>query len=133
MLHHSPVPFTDQHRALSRHPAVFSNSFKLVFLNFSDSRPHATAVGFLKPACFTLGSSQFKGSRKYQATFSFFSSPFDVKVMEITGLQGNENVKGKFRYTTLLDFYKLSNHARQMISPFGSTYICEQFFKRCIL
>jgi hypothetical protein len=49
----------------------------------------------------------------------------------------NEDVQRKFRETKLLDFHKLllphdkftelSNHGRQMMSHFRSTYTCEQF------
>jgi hypothetical protein len=60
-------------------------------------------------------SSRFQDFRKHEATFSLFSTPFDVNVetvpdefqLEIIDLQCNEDVKGKFQDITLLDFYKL--------------------------
>jgi hypothetical protein len=77
-----------------------------------------------------------------------FATPFYVDVetvpdefqLKFIDLQCNEDLKGKFRDITLLEFFKLylpgdkfpalRNHARQMTSLFGSTYLCEQFFSK---
>jgi hypothetical protein len=60
-------------------------------------------------------SSRFQDFRKHEATFSLFSTPFDVSVetvpdefhLEVIDLQCNEDLKSKFRDSTLLDFHKL--------------------------
>jgi hypothetical protein len=90
--------------------------------------------------------SQCQDFLKHETALNLLSTPFDVNVktvpyefqLEIIDLQCNEDLKSKFQDITLLDFYKLylpgdkfpalRNHARQMTSLFGSTYLCEQFF-----
>ena len=60
--------------------------------------------------------------------------------MELVELQCSDELKLKFHAVgvLLLDFYKkyleckqytnLINHAKKMVSMFGSTYVCEQLF-----
>jgi hypothetical protein len=59
--------------------------------------------------------------------------------MEITDLQCNSGLKEKYN-VRLFDFYSKNTdkntfpaicfHALKMVSPFGSTYLCEQVFSR---
>jgi hypothetical protein len=74
------------------------------------------------------------------------TSPFDINVetvphefqLEIMNVQLDENLKSKFRDATRLiklylhrhTFPVLRNHARQIISPFGSTYVCQHFLTK---
>jgi hypothetical protein len=58
--------------------------------------------------------------------------------MEITDLQCKSGLKEKYNYVRLFDFYskytdkntfpKIHSHALKMVSPLGSTYLCEQYF-----
>jgi hypothetical protein len=110
----------------------------------TDTKKHAEEILILQQEF----SSQFQDFRKHETAFSLFSTPFDVDVetvsdefqLEIIDLQCIEDLKSKFRDSILFDFYKLylpgdklpalRNHARQMTSLFGSTYLCEQFFSK---
>ena len=79
--------------------------------------------------------------------FRIVSSPFQVDVdsvseilqMELLELQGSDDLRIRFKETTLLEFYKslpkedypeILKLARSFISIFASTYVCEQLFSR---
>ena len=83
--------------------------------------------------------------RKRRTDVPIFAHPFDLVVentppsfqLEIIELQANVDLKRAYHENDLLTFYRcyvygnytnLENHARKMISLFGSTYCCEQFF-----
>ena len=92
--------------------------------------------------------ARFQDFREHETSFALFASPFDIAVdevlegfqMELIELQCNADLKQKFRYSSLMDFYKLhfpvekysilANHAMKIISLFGSTYLCEQVFSK---
>lgn len=75
-------------------------------------------------------------------------TPFDVDVeqvemslqMELLELQADDDLKSQFREVPLQDFYvrhvskdkypNLINFICKMMSLFGSTYCCEQFFSK---
>lgn len=78
-----------------------------------------------------------------------FSAPFDVDhqqvldefQLELIELQCSDELKAKYLASNLLDFYKLqllpsgkfprlTNHALQVVSMFGTTYRCEQLFSK---
>jgi hypothetical protein len=81
-------------------------------------------------------------------SFSIFSQPIDVDInqvpetlqMEFIDLQTDLVLKSAFNHNSLINFYKfhlaeekfpnLRAFSRKMISLFGSTYLCEQFFSR---
>lgn len=92
-------------------------------------------------------SNRFQDFRSQETNLRIFSSPFDANVdqapeelqMELIELQGNEDLKQKFRDYSLLEFYKnlpkeafprIMDFARKKMSLFGSTYKCEQLFSR---
>ena len=59
--------------------------------------------------------------------------------MELIELQGNDDLKRDMKDYSLLEFYKrlpeesfpkIKDLARKKMSPFGSTYICEQLFTK---
>uniref|UniRef100_H2ZD91 Uncharacterized protein n=1 Tax=Ciona savignyi TaxID=51511 RepID=H2ZD91_CIOSA len=87
--------------------------------------------------------TRFEDFRKHNADVQLFAHPFDLVVenipprfqLEIIELQANVDLKRAYRENDLLTFYRsyvygnytnLENHARKMISLFGSTYWCEQ-------
>lgn len=91
--------------------------------------------------------TRFEDFRKHNADFQLFAHPFDLVVenipssfqLEILELQANVDLKRAYNENDLLTFYRsyvygnytnLENHARKMISLFGSTYCCEQFFSK---
>ncbi|XP_076232931.1 general transcription factor II-I repeat domain-containing protein 2-like [Calliopsis andreniformis] len=93
-------------------------------------------------------SLRFKNFRENQTNFDIFSSPFNIDVeripeefqMQIIDLQNDTELKNKFQNCGIVDFYKryfpanifplLAIHAKQMMSLFGSTFICEQLFSK---
>ena len=92
--------------------------------------------------------SRFTGVRLLAPDFKLFSSPFDFPVdeapaplhMELVELQCNDELKAKYRKASLLSFRDLvlpSNkfpnfieHIKRIVAMFGSTYYCEQLFKK---
>jgi hypothetical protein len=105
----------------------------------TDTKKYAEEIQILQQEF----SSRFQDFRKHGVAFSLFSTPFDINVETVPDeflLEIIEDLKSKFRGITLLDFYKLylpgdkfpvlRNHARQMTSLFGSTYLCKQFFSK---
>ena len=79
--------------------------------------------------------------------FKLFSQPFDVTPddipdccqMEVIDLQYDMGLKRAYDSNDVITFYKkylcgkhpiLEKHAKKMISLFGSTYSCEQFFSK---
>jgi hypothetical protein len=110
----------------------------------TDTKKYAEEIQILQQEF----GSRFQDFRKREAAVSLFSTPLDANIeifsgkfqLEIVDLQCNEDLKSKFRDTTLLDFYKLylpgdkfpvlRNHAQKLTSLFGSTYLCEQFFSK---
>ena len=92
-------------------------------------------------------SDRFQDFNHQDFYFKMLSSPFEVDVesvpenlqMELLELQGDNNLHQRFKETSLLEFYKLLpreeypqilKQARNYISIFGSTYLCEQLFSR---
>jgi hypothetical protein len=76
-----------------------------------------------------------------------FENPFDCVIedlppelqMEVIDLQSNDILKDKFKEGNLIEFYKflpsdqflqLRKFAREFISAFGTTYICEKTFSK---
>jgi hypothetical protein len=92
-------------------------------------------------------NTHFRDIRKYEATISSFSMPFDVNVetitvdfqMEMTNLQCDTELRNKCQHVRLLDFCKhylpvdkfpvLSDYGRRT-SFFGNMYVCEKFFSK---
>ena len=83
--------------------------------------------------------TRFEDFRKHDADFQIFAQPFDLVVenippsfqLEIIELQANVDLKRAYHENDLLTFYtNLVKHARKIISLFGSTYCCEQFFSK---
>ena len=83
----------------------------------------------------------------FPSYFTLLSSPFGVDVefvpenlqMELLELKGDNDLHQRFKETSLLEFYKslpredypqILKQARNFISIFGSTYLCEQLFSR---
>ena len=79
--------------------------------------------------------------------FKLFFQPFDVTPddvpdcyqMEVIDLQSDMDLNRAYDSNDVVTFYKkhvcgkhpnLEKHAKKMISLFGSTYSCEQFFSR---
>ena len=92
----------------------------------------------------------FTEFRQHEIEVRLFAQPFDLAVndspddcqMELIELQAGMDTKRGYSENSLVDFYKLyvygkfpklSHHARKMISLFGSTYCCEQFFNNMML
>ena len=91
--------------------------------------------------------TRFEDFKKHNVDVQLFAHPFDLVVentppsfqLEIIELQANVDLKQAYHENDLLTFYRsyvygnytnLENHARKMISLFGSTYCCEQFFSK---
>jgi hypothetical protein len=86
------------------------------------------------------------GSEKTVCSFNIFSSPFNIDVetvpdelqMELIDLQNDTDLRNKFqnvdmhsfyqKYISLEKFPRLGAHAKQIMTLFGSTYVCEQLF-----
>ena len=85
--------------------------------------------------------------RRDEIKVKLFAHPFYLAVedspddcqMDLNELQGDMDTKRGYSENSLVDFYKfcvcgkfpnLACHARKMISIFGSTYCCEQFFTK---
>ena len=92
-------------------------------------------------------SDRFQDFNHQESYFTMISSPFEVDVdsvpenlqMELLELQGDNNLHQSFKETSLLEFYKslpredypqILKQARNFISIFGSTYVCEQLFSK---
>ena len=92
-------------------------------------------------------ANRFRDFRREKIRLKLFAHPFDLEVedcpddcqMELIELQVGMENKMKYSENSLEDFYKLyvckkypnlSCHAKRMISLFGSTYCCEQFFSK---
>ena len=90
---------------------------------------------------------RFADFKEIEPRMQLFSSPFTVDVattssalqMELIDLKCSTDLKNKFDGTDLARFYRylpvakypgLHENAIQMLSVFGSTYICEQYFSR---
>ena len=91
--------------------------------------------------------NRFNDLRKCEMEFKLFSQPFDVTPddvpdcyqMEVIDLQSDIDLNRAYDSNDVVTFYKkhvcgkhpnLEKHAKKMISLFGSTYSCEQFFSR---
>ena len=70
--------------------------------------------------------------------FAIEDLPIDLQ-MEIIDLRSNDILKDKFKEGNLIEFYKclpseqysyLKKFAREFISAFGTTYLCEKTFSR---
>ena len=90
--------------------------------------------------------SRFKIFRSEETVLSFniFSSPFNTDVetvpdelqMQLIYLQNDTDLKNKFQNVEIHNFYqnytnlekipRLGAHAKQIMTLFGSTYVCEQ-------
>ena len=109
----------------------------------ADFSPFANELQSLKMTF----SDRFQDFNHQDFYFKMLSSPFEVDVesvpenlqMELLELQGDNNLHQRFKETSLLEFYKLLpreeypqilKQARNYISIFGSTYLCEQLFSR---
>ena len=92
-------------------------------------------------------ANRFRDFREEKIRLKLFAHPFDLEVedclddcqMELIELQVDMENKMKYSENSLENFYKLyvckkypnlSCHAKRMISLFGSTYCCEQFFSK---
>ncbi|KAG0433364.1 General transcription factor II-I repeat domain-containing protein 2A [Dictyocoela muelleri] len=91
---------------------------------------------------------RFVDFKNKETKFTIFAHPLGADVynapqnlqLELIDLQADFELKSKFNNVSLLDFYKLylqeekypnlRSFARKIISLFGSTYICEQFFSK---
>ena len=90
---------------------------------------------------------RFQDFRTLECDFGIFSNPFqavanqcrDQFQLELIDLQCSSDLKRAFDENDLVTFYKnyvrkqysnLAEHALKMISLFGSTYRCEQFFPK---
>ena len=90
-------------------------------------------------------ANRFRDFRREKIRLKLFAHPFDLEVedcpddcqIELIELQVDMENKMKYFGNSLEDFYKLyvcnkypnlSRHTKRMISLFGSTYCCEQFF-----
>jgi hypothetical protein len=91
---------------------------------------------------------KFADFKNQKFIFELFSSPFDINVddspesyqMELIELKASDSLKSKFQNMLPKDFYihlhqyfphsfqSLKRNAKQIISMFGSTYMCEQLF-----
>lgn len=94
---------------------------------------------------FQLRFQMFK-NEKTAVSMKMFSSPFNIDVdtvpedfqMEVIDMQNNTDLKNVFFSVNIENFYKsyvspekfplLTKNAKQMMSLFGSTYVCEQLF-----
>ena len=91
--------------------------------------------------------NRFGDFRNHEIEFKLFSEPFDIEPekapehlqMELIDLQADTDLKRAYNSNDLVEFYKLylgenyqhlKTHAQKLISLFGSTYTCEQFFSR---
>ena len=87
---------------------------------------------------------RFTDFRNYEMEFKLFSQPFyvtpdnipDCYQMEVIDLQSDMDLKRAYASNDVVTFYKKyvcgkhPNLEKHMISLFGSTYSCEQFFSR---
>jgi hypothetical protein len=91
--------------------------------------------------------TRFADFQNKDSTFAIFARPMDADVinvpenlpMEVTELQADLVLKSQFNNIALTDFYKfyfveekytnLRAFSRKIICLFGSTYMCEQFFR----
>ena len=87
-------------------------------------------------------TSRFPEFRRHEIKVNLFAHPFDLAVEDSPDdcqmeLIADIDTKRGNSENRLVDFYKLyvcgqfpnlSRHASKMISLFGSTYCCEQFF-----
>jgi hypothetical protein len=94
---------------------------------------------------FDMRFKMFK-NEKTACFLKMFSSPFNIDVnlipemfqMEVINIQSNSDLKNVFFSVGIHDFYRLYvnsesfplliQNAKQMMSLFGSTYVCEQIF-----
>jgi hypothetical protein len=85
-------------------------------------------------------------TEKMMVSMEMFSSPFNIDInkvpeevqMELIEIQSNTDLRNAFFTVTIDIFYKsyvclkiyplLIKNAKQMMSLFGSTYVCEQLF-----
>lgn len=89
--------------------------------------------------------SRFCDFRARAKDIALTTTPFDVNLddspeqvqMELAELQADDSLKSRFNSIDIVEFYRklegypiLKEHARKILSLFGSTYLCEQFFSR---
>src|SRR5882757_10000125 len=83
---------------------------------------------------------------KFYSIFNLFRNPFSIDVsiipsnyhQEVYGIQFDPELKALFGSKSIIEFYKvlpetygnIKSNAIEIISMFGSTYSCEQFFSK---
>ena len=95
----------------------------------------------------TAFDKRFEDFKENELLYTVFATPFSIDVkllpenlqLECIDLQADWQLKDKFYNMPLVQFYKtlskekypeLRDHALFMVSLFGSTYACEQFFSK---
>uniref|UniRef100_H3APJ3 HAT C-terminal dimerisation domain-containing protein n=1 Tax=Latimeria chalumnae TaxID=7897 RepID=H3APJ3_LATCH len=91
---------------------------------------------------------RFQDLKVKELEFNIFATPFNVEVVnvpenfqhEVIELQSNSELMAKYNNLSLLEFYRLyvdadkfpnlRRHALKIVSLFGTTYCCEQFFSK---
>ena len=91
--------------------------------------------------------TQFRDFESAEDRIRIFENPFSIKIetlptelqLEVIELISNNNFKDYFKESSLQQFYamlpeesflNLKKHAREMMSIFSSTYLCEQTFSK---
>ncbi|XP_055993685.1 general transcription factor II-I repeat domain-containing protein 2-like [Sorex fumeus] len=125
---------------LARNNLAHFPTLKSVSRSESDSLNYIPRLADLK-AEFQRRLGDFQ---RYEAELSLFSAPFSATVervqealqMEVIDLQCNTVLKAKFEQVGIPEFYRhlcgsyprYRQHCANILSMFGSTYICEQLF-----
>ncbi|XP_058389185.1 general transcription factor II-I repeat domain-containing protein 2-like isoform X2 [Diceros bicornis minor] len=125
---------------LARNNLAHFHTLKLVSENENDGLNYIPKIKELK----TEFQKRFSDFKLYENKLILFSSPFSINInnvneelqMEVIELQYNTILKAKYDDVGIPEFYKYlgngypkyKNHCAKILSMFGSTYICEQFF-----
>ena len=91
-------------------------------------------------------TNRFAGVRELATDFKLVTAPFDFEApvslqMELVELQSSDELRGKFRTSSPLPFFRdviiptggypnYISHVQRIAAMFGSTYCCEQLFSK---